>query len=128
MKKQILISFIMIIIIFLTGCNQVENRIESVKDHIIGIWASSEVYNSSIRNITYIFDYENVGKVNVSYIGETFETDLQWNIINDQLVIDVTEPETSRLINYYEFSNDYNTLTLTDNSGNIMVFNKFKTT
>jgi hypothetical protein len=124
MKKQILIVGIVIILLIvgLSGCQ--ENTSKSDEDRIIGAWIVSELFQGSTRNISIIFlsnkTFETVG----TYKGETNIGSGTWRIVNDKLEIDITEPKVNKSINDYNFSNNFNTLTITDSTGITMDFTK----
>jgi len=124
MKKQFVIitAIIAIISISLCGCNEVKEQKNNDEGKFVGTWVNSELYNGSTREITYVFQSNNKGEINVSYIGETFSSDLEWKIVDNKLQIDVFEPTKSRLINDYSFSNNNSTLDLIDSMGNISTF------
>jgi hypothetical protein len=126
MKKTLVIStvFILLIAVGLCGCSEVEKQKNDDEDRIVGTWINSELYNGSTRDITYTFYLNNTGSLIVTYIGETFSSELNWRISDGKLLIDVFEPNESRLINDFFFSDNNNTLVLKDSLGNIMIFNR----
>ena len=126
MKKQFVIitALTIIIIVSLSGCNEGEKQKDNDEGKFIGIWVNSELYNGSTREITYVFLSNNTGEISVSYIGETFSSDLEWEVVDNKLLIDVFEPTESRLINDYSFSNSNSTVDLIDSMGNISTFNR----
>lgn len=126
MKKQFVIitALTIIIIVSLSGCNEGEKQKDNDEGKFIGIWVNSELYNGSTREITYVFHSNNTGEISVSYIGETFSSDLEWEVVDNKLLIDVFEPTESRLINDYSFSNSNSTVDLIDSMGNISTFNR----
>jgi hypothetical protein len=124
-KKTLFISILTLLsIIFLCGCNEVETKRNEDEEKMIGTWINSEIYNGTTREITYIFYSNNKGEIKISYVGETFMTDCEWKIDNNKLLIDVSEPSESRLINDYTFSNNNNTMALTDSLGNTITYNR----
>ena len=124
-KKSLFISVLTLLsIILLCGCNEVETKVNEDEEKMIGTWINSDTYNGSTREITYIFYTDNTGEIKISYVSEIFITDCEWRIVDNKLQIDVSEPTESRLINDYSFSNNNNTLALTDILGNTTTFNR----
>jgi hypothetical protein len=124
-KKFVIITILTLLItIVISGCNETGKQKNNEEEKFIGTWVNSEIYNGSTREITYIFDSNKTGKIMVSYIGEKFNSSLEWKLVDNKLQIDVFEPTESRLINDYSFSNNNSTLDLIDSIGNISSFNK----
>ena len=124
MKKQILIIGIIIIllIIGLNGCE--ENTSNSDEDKIIGNWVGSQPFQGSTRNISITFLSNKTFKTVGTYQNEKIIGNGTWKIVNDKLIIDITEPTKSISSSNYNFSNNFNTLTITDSTGTTMDFTK----
>ena len=124
MKKQILIIGIIIIllIIGLNGCE--ENTSNSDEDKIIGTWIGSQPFQGSTRNISITFLSNKTFKTVGTYQGQTIIGNGTWKIVNDKLIIDITEPTKRLSSSKYNFSNNFNTLTITDSTGTTMDFTK----
>jgi len=124
MKKQLIIFgvIVLLITIGLSGC--LENKSKSDEDKIIGTWASSELFQGSTRNISIIFLSNKTFETVSTYKGETKIGSGTWRIVDDKLEIDITKPTVSPSINDYNFSNNFNTLTITDSTGTKIDFTK----
>ena len=124
MKKQLLIIGIIVILLTvgLSGCNEDNNTVQSDEDKIIGTWNFSGKYNNNTLNASYIFSSNKSFEVITSYIDKIYTSNGTWSITDNKLYI-ILEG-LNKLTNYYAFSNDNTKLTLTNSSGNIVVFTK----
>ena len=102
MQKRILGAIIIIFTsLILSGCTQIDNSSE--KEKFIGNWKEAEYSR------TFIFLSNGTGTYN------TFP--IEWDLENGTLVINFGD-NTSSLIHHYEFSDNDNTLSLTEINSN----------
>ncbi len=124
MKKQIIIVGIVVIflIVVFSGCEENSSNLD--EERMVGTWFGSDIFQNSTRNITMIFlsngTYQTVATYNtIKIIGNG-----TWDIVNNELFIDITEPRISNSKSDYTFSNNYNTLTIIDSTGKSIDFTK----
>jgi len=126
MKKQLMIVGIIVIllIVSLSGCNEKNdnNTVQSDEEKIIGTWTFSGKYKNNTLNASYIFSSNKTFQVITSYIDIVATQNGTWNITDNKLFIILKGQNT--ITNYYAFSNDNTRLTLTNSTGNIVVFTK----
>jgi hypothetical protein len=116
MKKQLVIIGITLLLlaVVLSGCNQVSNPQKSDKDKFVGTWIENT--NSTPKSrITFFFDGT---FVNPAASGT-------WELKDGKLVmVTIAEGQIETNVCDYTFSNNDNTMTLTDKYGTIQSFTK----
>ena len=121
MKKQLMIVGIIVILLTvgLCGCNEDTSQLDEEK--IIGTWTKRDMYNGSIRINSYIFYTNKTFNVISSYKDEFLNVNGKWNITDNKLIM-ISEDKT--VTADYKFSklNEDKTLTITDKSGNSVLF------
>ena len=107
MKKQLIIIGIIVILLSvgLSGCN--ENTSKSDEEKIIGTWDVS--MTSQGKNIR-----EDRWEFRSDHTYETINSNGTWKITNNKLILSYTTQTQSTKTMDYVFSNNYNTITLTD--------------
>ena len=113
---------VILLTVGLSGCN--EDTSKSDENRIIGTWFGSELFQGNTRNISLIFLSNKTFETTGAYQSKTIIGSGIWRIVNNKLVIDITEPTVSSSVNDYNFSNNFNTLTITDSTGTTMNFTK----
>jgi len=106
MKKQIMIVGIIVILLTvgLSGCN---NTTISDEERIIGTWdVSMTSQGMNIREDRWEFHSD--------HTYETARSNGTWKITNNKLILTYTTQTQSTKTMDYVFSNNYNTITLTD--------------
>ena len=124
MKKKLIIFGIIVLLVCvgLSGCEENTSKLD--EERIIGKWVGSELFQGSTRNITIIFLSNKTFETEGTYQGETIIGSGTWKIVDDKLVIDITEPTKNTSSSDYNFSNNSNTLTIIDSTGKTMDFTK----
>ena len=118
MKKMatLLIAFLFFSIIFLIGCNDRNNTSGPLKPDeygIIGTWKGTSHTFRFFSDKTFTF---------VAYIGLGASGSGTWEVIDDNLSLTVISNGESVIDVYdYSFSNNGNSLTLTDEKGSIFL-------
>lgn len=110
MKKQsiIVVIIFLFVITSLCGCTQKSDR-----EKFIGIWYAETSNNGPPLSIAYEFISDetfNIAKTNGT---GTYSVNGTWNLVNNKLVLTLQDIS---LISYYHFSNNDNTLTITDSN------------
>lgn len=105
MKKQLIIGIIvMLVCIGLSGCT---NSTISDEERIIGTWdVSMTSQGKNIREDRWEFSSD--------HTYETISSNGTWKITNNKLILTYTTQTQSTKTMDYVFSNNYNTITLTD--------------
>lgn len=125
MKKRIIIVGIIVILLTvgLSGCNE-ENSSKLDKERIVGTWIGSDIFQNNTRNITMIFLSNKTYETIATLKGNKIMGNGTWNIVDNKLFIDITEPNISKSKSDYNFSNNFNTLTIIDSTGKSIDFTK----
>ena len=114
MKKQILLTIIILIFLItnLCGCNN--NNFESDKNKITGTWIFNYEFEGSNITAKYDFLSDEAFSITTSYKDEKFIVSGTWKILNHKLVINAEETT----VTYdYSFLNNNQTLEITDIDG-----------
>ncbi len=123
MKKQLIIIGIIIILLAvgLSGCE--ENNLSDEEKKFVGTWVDSESYEGRMT-VSFIFSSDKTFEMILTYAGGTNRTSGTWIIVDDILGLNITELNMLSAAYKYNFTNNDNTLTIVDDSGNIGVFTK----
>ncbi len=123
MKKQIIIISIAVLLICIcfSGCNENSKKI-NIKNKLIGIWSGTSYFLNDTTNITLTFYKDDTAKQedDQSHI-HWFNFDIDDNCLN--LILPELPPEYA-ICYTYEFSNNDNALTLTNESLDTIILNK----
>ncbi len=112
MKKFIVVVImILIFIVSLSGCIESNKSSKTDEDRIIGSWFISELVDGKTNTVTYIFLPDKTYKVIGSFDGLTENFTGTWKIEDNKLIVTI---EGRTLTGDYQFSNNDNTLTITD--------------
>ena len=110
MKKQSIIVVI-IFLFFITslcGCTQ-----KSDTEKIIGIWYAETSNNRPPLSIAYEFFSDETFNIAKKNGTGTFSVNGTWSLVNNKLVLTL---QNISLMSYYHFSNNDNTLIITDSN------------
>ena len=123
MDKKILIIGISVILLIvgLSGCTETT---QSDTKRMVGAWTNSEMVGENLRTVTYIFLSDKTCEISATYEGDSVTASGTWRIVDDKLVIDFTSPSAITQTGDFVFSNDYNTLTITDSIGSTITLTK----
>jgi hypothetical protein len=122
MKKKIIILILIILIcIHFSGCNEKINK-NNIKSKLIGEWSGVSYYQNISVNISITFFIDNTAKQVDDHLH------IHWynfEIDNECVKLLFPElPEEYAICYDYEFSNNYNSLTLSNNTLDTIVLNK----
>lgn len=122
-KKQIIIGIIVLFLIItcFSGCNESINK-NNIKNKLIGIWNGVSYYQNDSNNITITFYEDNTAKQIDDYSHtHWFNYEIDNNCLN--LILPDLPPDYA-ICYSYEFSNNYQSLTLKNESLDTIALNK----
>ncbi len=117
-KQQVIFGLIVIFVICLSGCNGNSNNI----NRFIGQWEGVSIYENTTVNITFTFYNDKTAK----QISEEFHAHWFNFYIDDSSLYLILQdfPEAGPIIYNYKFSNNYNSLTLSNESIDTLILKK----
>jgi len=127
MKKQLMIVGIIIILlsVSLSGCTNTNthnnNTLISDEEKLIGTWK----YVTDYYVITYYYHSDKTwDSTKTAFAGPTQVGKGTWKITDSRLFLIITEPTQDSVTFDYVFSNNYNTITFTDEGGISYTYNR----
>ena len=122
MKKQLIIIGIFIILsVGLSGCNENSSKVNYFSK-FIGLWEGISYYENDTFNVTLDFYKDNTAK----QVSEGFHTHwFTFEVDNISLYLTLQEfPGSDPIIYNYEFSNNNNSLALTNENIDTIILTK----
>jgi len=113
MKKLVIVGIVILLVcVGLSGCTS--NPLDTDKNKLVGTWNTDIHQETGFTNYTYVYTFFSDGTLSytISTIGGN-SIPGSWEIKDDKLIINAI----SQSVNYYSFSNNDRTLTLTSVSG-----------
>jgi len=122
MKKELIICLIVILLcVFFSGCNENTNK-NNLKNKLIGTWNGVSIYQNVTNNITITFYKDNTAK-QVDDFAHTHMFNYEINNKCLNLILPDLPPKFA-ICYEYEFTNDYNSLTLSNESLDTLILTK----
>jgi hypothetical protein len=122
MKKQlVIIGIFLLLVVSVSGCNENSNKTNNI-NKFIGTWEGISYSNDVNVNITFTFFKDKTAK----QVSDELHTHLFYYEIDDNsLYLTLQEfPEIDPIIYSYEFSDNDNALTLTNESFDTIILTK----
>ncbi len=124
MKKHIMIIVITVLFISigLSGCTQRKNtKVLTDEDYIIGTWINHTLIGQDVKTVIYVFSSDKTYEISGKFQDLDQKTNGTWEFSNNKLIFYSKDQEQ---ICDYVYSNNYNTLTITDPQNRIMEITK----
>ncbi len=120
-KQLVIIGIFLLLVIGLCGCNENSSKINNI-NKFIGVWEGISYDPDTIMNVTLAFYKDNTAK----QVSEEIHTHwFNFEIDDNSLYLTLQEfPDYDPIIYSYEFSNNDNALTLTNESLDTLILTK----
>ena len=120
-KQLVIIGIFLLLVIGLCGCNENSSKINNI-NKFIGAWDGISNYENDTFNVTLEFYKDKTAK----QVREEIHTHwFNFEIDDDSLYLSLLEfPESDPICYNYEFSNNDNALTLTNESLDTLILTK----
>ncbi len=120
-KQLVIIGIFLLLVIGLCGCNENSSKINNI-NKFIGVWEGISYDQDTTMNVTLAFYKDNTAK----QVSEEIHTHwFNFEIDDNSLYLTLQEfPEYDPIIYSYEFSNNDNALTLTNESLDTLILTK----
>ena len=120
-KQLVIIGIFLLLVIGLCGCNENSSKINNI-NKFIGVWEGISYDPDTTMNVTLAFYKDNTAK----QVSEEIHTHwFNFEIDDNSLYLTLQEfPDYDPIIYSYEFSNNDNALTLTNESLDTLILTK----
>jgi hypothetical protein len=114
MKKQIILTIVLLIFLIINICGCNDNTSDSDVEKIMGTWMFTYEFEDSNIIAIYYFLADEEFSITTSYKAEQFTVIGTWKILDNKLVINA---EGATVTYDYRFLNNNQTLEITDEDG-----------